>query len=251
MAQLVKTVKSLAIASVKTADDLAIASVSTIKGLDNTAAGGGTSPGTTNLVSWYDFNNNSGNGLVDSHGIYTLSASGVPTYQTAASPEYGIASDSGNDGWTQADLDNNWHFTSGDYWMVVRFQGYGAILNQDRIFDSNNSRARVRWLSNGVAVNMGDLVVTVPDIPTTGNWYTAIGQIDDTAGEIKAWVDNANETSTTGTPTYGGGTSCFGCKGTGAGDFTDCWLDYIGLFTGLPTADNRLFFNQTRQYSDL
>lgn len=41
MAQLVKTVAGLAIASVKTVDGLAIASVSTVNGLDNTSAGGG------------------------------------------------------------------------------------------------------------------------------------------------------------------------------------------------------------------
>jgi hypothetical protein len=42
MAQLVKTVQGLAIASVKTAQGLAIASVKTIMGLDNTSGGGGT-----------------------------------------------------------------------------------------------------------------------------------------------------------------------------------------------------------------
>lgn len=41
MAQLVKTIGGLAIASVKTVNGLAIASVKTIMGLDNTAAGGG------------------------------------------------------------------------------------------------------------------------------------------------------------------------------------------------------------------
>lgn len=39
MAQLVKTVQGLAIASVKTVDNLAIASVKTVMGLDNTASG--------------------------------------------------------------------------------------------------------------------------------------------------------------------------------------------------------------------
>lgn len=42
MAQLVKTVGGLAIASVKTAMGLAIASVKTVNGLDNTAGGGGS-----------------------------------------------------------------------------------------------------------------------------------------------------------------------------------------------------------------
>lgn len=41
MAQLVKTVNNLAIASVKTVENLAIASVKTIDGLDNTSGGGG------------------------------------------------------------------------------------------------------------------------------------------------------------------------------------------------------------------
>lgn len=43
MAQLVKTVNNLAIASVKTVENLAIASVKTIDGLDNTSGGGGAS----------------------------------------------------------------------------------------------------------------------------------------------------------------------------------------------------------------
>lgn len=45
MAQLVKTVNGLAIASVKTVNGLAIASVKTIAGLDNTAAGGSVTAG--------------------------------------------------------------------------------------------------------------------------------------------------------------------------------------------------------------
>ena len=89
MAQLVKTVQGLGIASVKTAQGLAIASAKTILGVDNTSSGGGTRPGTTGLLAWYDFanaNDSSGNG-------YTLEEMNSPTFGTSSGTTYGATTD--------------------------------------------------------------------------------------------------------------------------------------------------------------
>lgn len=95
MAQLVKTLNGLAIASVKTWNGLAIASAKTINGLDNTAGGGGFAPtdlsglvlwlkgdaitGLNNgdpVTTWLDLSGNANNA--------SASGSTRPTYITAA-----------------------------------------------------------------------------------------------------------------------------------------------------------------------
>jgi hypothetical protein len=214
--------------------------------------GGGTSPGTTNLVAWYDFNDSGGNGEVDSHSTYNLTENNTPTYQSASSPEYGTSATT-NVNWSQTSLDDNWANTAGDYWYVLRFQALSGIGNNDPIFISNSSRMRLRWSPTGgvFRFDIANIGLNVAITHTEGVWYHVIGQIDDSAGEIKAFINESTTGTTTDTDGYLTGTVTIGGSG---GTGVPARFDYMGFFTGLPTADNITWlYNSggTRVYGDL
>lgn len=74
MAQNVKTLQGVAIASVKTVQGVAIANVKTIQGVDNTGGGGGAL--LTNLISYWKMDEASGT-RADAHSTNDLTANGV------------------------------------------------------------------------------------------------------------------------------------------------------------------------------
>jgi hypothetical protein len=98
MAQLVKTVQGLAIASVKTVQGTAIASVKTVQGVDNTASGGGPF---VFIVSGSAGSSNSDSvttSSADTTGAECIAIS-VSSYQPNAQP---TVSDSKSNTWTAA-----------------------------------------------------------------------------------------------------------------------------------------------------
>jgi hypothetical protein len=217
------------------------------------AVSGGGSPGTANLVAWYDFDDSAGNGAVDSHSTYDLTENSSPTYQSASSPEYGIAA-SPSSNWTGS-VDNVWGNAAGDYWYVIRFRALSGISNNDEIFSLNNDRNKLRWSPTGgvLRIRAGDLQNNVSDSTTEDVWYHVVAGIDDSAGEMNCWVNNVAASTISGTPTYGSA----GSLTIGGGSPTngvDVEIDYMGFFTGIPTADNVDFlYNSggTLNYSDL
>jgi hypothetical protein len=221
-------------------------------GRSYSAVSGGGSPGTANLVAWYDFDDSAGNGAVDSHSTYDLTENSSPTYQSASSPEYGIAA-SPSSNWTGS-VDNVWGNAAGDYWYVVRFRALSGISNNDEIFSLNNSKNQVRWSPTGgvLRIRAGDLQNNVSDSTTEDVWYHVVASIDDSSGDMNCWVNNVAASTISGTPTYGSaGSLTIGGSGTTG---VDVEIDYMGFFTGVPTADNVDFlYNSggTLNYSDL
>ena len=222
-------------------------------GRSYSAVSGGGSPGTANLVAWYDFDDSAGNGAVDSHSTYDLTENSSPTYQSASSPEYGIAA-SPSSNWTGS-VDNVWGNAAGDYWYVIRFRALSGISNNDEIFSLNNDRNKLRWSPTGgvLRIRAGDLQNNVSDSTTEDVWYHVVASIDDSSGDMNCWVNNVAASTISGTPTYGSA----GSLTIGGGSPTngvDVEIDYMGFFTGIPTADNVDFlYNSggTLNYSDL
>lgn len=138
MAQLVKTVNSLAIASCKTVNGLAIASVKTINGLDNT----NSIP--ANLVGWWKLNDASGTTAADSSGnSNTGTLNGNPTWGTGPNSNGDIVMDGTGD-WIDVANESNFDFErtnafSLSVWIKVNSSATGSRAIMGKVQQSGNT----------------------------------------------------------------------------------------------------------------
>lgn len=251
MAQLVKTVQGLAIASVKTFQGLSIASAKTVMGVDNTAGGGGTSPGLTNIIAWYDFANaNDADG-----GTFNLTEANSPTY-TAGPPSYGT---SGNGAaaahWTQTSLDESFANTAGDWSFVFRFQAKTGIANNDALIVGNGGRTSIEYTTgaNGIRGGVGGTTLVNSNVvPAEDTWYTVVVSRNNTSGQTSISVNGATFVSGATTASFAVGNFVFG--GSTTSNANPAWIDFAGFWNKVLTQDNATWlYNSggTRTYAEL
>lgn len=217
-------------------------------GTSISCASASTSPGTSSIVAWYDFaNGNDADG-----GTYNLTAQGGPTYQTALSPEYGIATD-GTPGtfWQQSTIGSNFGHTSGSWALVIRFRGYTSVSSGDRVVSGNGTRWFVAW-GSPMQVKVANVTINTGTTPSLGTWYLAVIQYDQPNDQLSYSINGQTLVTSSGTEAFVSGTYLFGA--TSSSDSNNFHIDYAAFYAKVLTQSNvDWFYNsgETRTYSEL
>jgi hypothetical protein len=215
MAQLIKTFRDLAIASVKTIGDVPIASIKSVRDVDNTAGGGGGTDWTADatLKGLYLFNSSPGINQ-DSSGkgnhIDDATAAEAPAASTGDKIEGDQAADfetSGNDdglilSYANASVDFPCNGT-GD--GEVTFAGWvkaESIANPGYIAGiSSGNVFRFTCVTGGTLVINFDGSSTATHTSTatiaTGTWYFVAAVYSDAANEIRLYIRQQGAGSST------------------------------------------------------
>jgi hypothetical protein len=252
MAQLIKTFRDLAISSVKTIGDVPIASIKSVRDVDNTAGGGGgTSPGVTNIVAWYDF----ADGTDADGNTLPLTDIGTPSY-TAGPPSYGTSSDGApGNGWRQNTLDTTLN-AAGNWSIVIRFRALSGIVSGDYIVTGNGSRTAVNYSTTaGVGIRGKIGTATFIDsavVPSENVWYTVVVTRNDTSGISSISVNGATFVTASTTESHNVGDFVFGGNSTAATNPMD--IDFCGIWNRALTQDEVTWLynsDGTRTYAEL
>ncbi len=219
-------------------------------GVSQAAGGGGTSPGLTSIVAWYDFAT-----AADADGnTYPLTETTSPTY-TAGPPSYGTATN-GTPGafWQQSTLDNNFAAVAGDWSMVMRFRGYTSVTNGDLVFTSGGGRFRITWQTGGITVRGAATADTTASSvgAALNTWYTVVISHADAPPTTSVSVNGETFVTSSVTNSYNVGTSLFGAASTSDSNNID--IDFAGFWNKtLTQANSTWLYNSagTRIYSDL
>lgn len=218
----------------------------------NVAAGGGTSPSTTNLLAWYDFAD-----ATDADGAtYNLTEANSPAY-TGGSPTYGTSGNGTAAHWTQSALDDDFGDVDGDWCIVMRFRPLTGIASADSAFTGNTARTKIEINTTalGIRGNVGTTNLTdsavVPAIDGTV-WYLVVLCRSTTANESRISVNGATYVTEATADNHTTGTFFFGANsGT---DAEPCDIDYAAFYSRTLTQDEVTWlYNSggTRAYSDL
>jgi hypothetical protein len=206
-------------------------------------AGGGTSPGTGNLLAWYDFND-----ATDSVGSYNLTEVGTPTYTGG----YGVASDAGPDYWSQSSLDNVWGNADQNWSFVARIRPRTGIVSGKALF-VNASRSLLEFsTTTGWQGAISKIYSGSPGAATLDVWYTVVVTFDTTGDICEITINNSVSSNNTGAINFSLGTAFIGSDNVGSGSDVD--VDYVGFFSDKLTADEITFFGDgstTTVYADL
>lgn len=212
------------------------------------SAGGGTSPGTTGLIAWYNFAD-----AKDADGeTYNLTEIGSPGY-TSGPPSYGTAED-GNPGkhWEQATLDNNFANTAGSWSFVFRFRGLTGLASGDNVMNGNGGRTVVTYHSTSLRGVVGGVSISSTVAPSLNTWYTLLFVWDNAAGIAKISVNGSTFETTGGTQNTSVGTFFIGANSATNGQ--PCDIDFAAFWNAALTQDNATWlYNSggTRTYAEL
>jgi len=155
----------------------------------NVAAGGGDSPGTTDLVAWYDFDD-----ATDSHASYDLTETGTPTYGS------GIATIESGEQLVNTTVDNNWGTTDADRTWVIRYRANTGALNGQYPFKMQSPYTFCRYYETGggTEYKISNVNVASGDNQSEGPWYLAITRYNATTDNVDVLVNDAAPTTSTG-----------------------------------------------------
>jgi len=232
-----------------------------IIGNTDVPSGGAVSPGSTNVVAWYDFDDTvGGEGNDDSHSTFDLATIGTePTYTTGAVDYATCVSGAPGNAYTQATLDSSWGNSDADWSVAVRFRPQVSLQNNSDLTRSNASKWKFTYQSAGggswrvQGANVAQTGITSPT-PATNTWYLLVIVHDGGAEDATYYsFDGAALSTTIGTGgTYGTGNMFIGAQdGTNTEDVD---FDWIGYFDDQLTDDEiSWLYNSggTRAYSDL
>lgn len=203
MAQNVKTVQGVAIASVKTVQSVAIASVKTIQGVDNTGGGGAL---LTNLISYWKMDEASGT-RVDAHGTNDLTDNNTVGSAAGKINDAGVYASANSEFLDHAD---NASLSTGNIDYTITCWIFPTTLGSDRIIlakdesgqreyalDFHNASTTLRYYING-----GSVIVSSDPIITTNTWFFVCIWHDATADTINIQLNDETpiSQSTGGTP---------------------------------------------------
>lgn len=255
---------ALSLADVNNKDGVAVTTSTTFDGVTVSSADGQTvasgssdSPGSGEVVSWYDFDDTiTGEGNDDSHSTRDLEEDNTPSYNTTG-PEYGVADETGDKAWSQSNLSaaTNWD-GSGDWTIVTRVR-YPTAPSPDGYVFEGGSRMNLHLDSatGNIFFEIGNVVTDTGIAPTTNTWIFIIMEHDDTANEGKIYINQVATADDTITPSVhptGSDDITFGSSnGTNVEDIE---FDYFVVFDDLLTSDEKTWFynsGNSRSYGDL
>lgn len=238
-AQNVKTVGGVAIANVKTVGGVAKANVKTIGGVENTGGGGGTSPGTGNLMAWF---NMTASGIDSTANAYHFTEPwvGTVTY-TGGYAELDGTKYMGN----VSALATNFNATAGDWGFACRFNVGSAPANDSQLLDG--VRHSIMYHSGGLKGELSLLIPQWGSAPATDTWYVMVVSYDSATTTTSVSVNGETFVTTSNTPTYQGGNIVIGNGFTMKCD----WLCYYSKELTLSNAEWLYNAGATRVYADL
>lgn len=246
MAQLVKTIKGLAIASCKTVNGLAIASAKTINGLDNTGGGGSTL--LTDIIAYWKLDEASGT-RNDSVGSTNLSDNNTVTSATgkinnagqfvAANSEYLEALDNA----AMSVGAGSFTFTcwvnlasKATYQSIVSKANFSAPLEYHLIY--HPAYDNFMWLLADSGGTITELRASTFGSPSTSTWYFLAAWYDSGSGLMKVSVNNGTVDTVSGpTPFDGASRFRLGAYNYSAASFPmDGMIDEVGFWKRTLTA---------------
>jgi hypothetical protein len=200
------------------------------------------SPGTTDLVSWFDFAVNAD----DLHSTKHFTTEGSPSF-TAGTPSY-VTFSAASRAYNISGLGPAFNAAAGDCAFVYRWRGYTSLANPTTVLAG--SRFYVNYstvlgdqdggLSGGnkPAANAGAL----------NTWYTTIYSWDEATNTLSESVNGSAFTTTVvAAPEYGSGSVYLAV-------YTNVEVDFAGFYTKQLTQANVAWLynsNGTRIYGDL
>mgnify|MGYP002351042139 CR=1 FL=1 len=211
---------------------------------------GATGLSKTSLVAWYDFGD-----ATDAHASYDLTEDNSPSY-TSGPPNYGSATAASSQQWhttATTGMTSVWApDTATDITLVIRFKIGASVTNGNYVFNTIDTRYALRHLtSTGCTAYLNNVSPQTSTVLATGTWYLLIAQMDAATHTTHVWINNSDQSSTSGsasasvTALYLGGIS---------GGAEDVDIDYAGFFNRLLTSDERTWlYNSggTRTYAEL
>jgi hypothetical protein len=206
---------------------------------NNSSQGGGTSPGTSNLVAWYDFNGDA----TDAHAAYDSTTEGSPAY-TAGPPSY-ITLTTAKRMYNVAGLGAAFNAAAGDCAFVVRFRVHTSMANNT--FWLLGGRFSVIWNTAGISGQLSEVTKQHSAAASLDTWYTAVISWNEATDTVSVSINGSAFETATGTPNYVNNTVYIG-------DQTNVEIDFLGFYTKQLTADNVTWLynsDGTRTYSDL
>lgn len=212
--------------------------------------GGGTSPGLTNIVAWYDMADNTD----ADGGTYNLAEQNSPSY-TAGPPSYGTSTDGTGSGayWQQTSLDNNFGNVAGDWSFVIRWRANSGVNNNDDVFTMNGGRSRVRYNTTAITARCSTAsAISSTVAATTGTWYTCVASYNNTSGVLSFSVNNETFVTSSLASSTAVGTGFFGATNTTLQHPFD--IDFMGFWNKTLSQDNVTWLyngGNTRTYAEL
>lgn len=171
-----------------------------------------TNPGTTNLVSWWALEEDSGN-AIDSHGTNHLTRSGTINnadalqgkginFQNIKDRYLSLANNAsvnfGHEDFTIGCWFKPEDLYGGDYHMPFIHKGNAGGAAYSEYFLGASKSKKVILITRGGSTEWGSVM-------TTGNWYFAVGW--HVASENKSYLQVNNGSALSYTDTQGGGTT--------------------------------------------
>ena len=200
------------------------------------------SPGTTSLVSWFDFAIN-GNDL---HSTKHFNVEGSPTF-TAGSPSY-VSFSGASRAYNISGLQSAFNAAAGDCAFVVRWRGYTSLANNSSILAG--SRFFVNY-STVLGSQTGGLSGGAKPAAISGaldTWYTTIYSWNEATDTLSESTNGSTfATTVVAVPEYGSGSIYLGL-------YMNAAIDYAGFYTKqLTQANVAWLYNSagTRIYGDL
>ena len=179
-----------------------------------TAPGVSVDPTASGLAAGYDFADED-----DDWANHNNTETGVPTYGS------GAASTLASGAYLSPEtLDSVWGDTIGnDSSFAVRLRFNGVVNTGEEYFGSAGGEVFIRPNVSDIEVSIMSRSVNVPVTPVADTWYTIVCSYGQAASTVTAWVDGADETSSTGSVTGLGGDLFFGSDGTTHQDASFDW----------------------------
>lgn len=201
--------------------------------------GGGTSPGTANLLAWFDYNNNAEDATANN---YDCTATGVS--YTTGTPNY-VTVGSGNRLYNVTTLRNTFDGSAQDWAFVIRWRAEtGATSNQKPLA---GGRFNVTYNTTLNLATIGSVSRNTGVAGSIGPWYTVVASWNNATTTLS--VSCNGETLLTQTGTRENVTATIYIA-----DQLPFSVDFVAFYGKQLTQDNVTWlYNSggTRSYSDL
>jgi hypothetical protein len=200
------------------------------------------SPGTTDLVSWFDFAVN-GN---DQHSTKHFTFEGAPAF-TAGTPSY-VTFSAASRGYNISGLGAAFNAAAGDCAFVIRWRGYTALANNATALVGSRFSVTYSTVPGDMTGRLSG-ATKAADIPGALNtWYTSVYSWDEATDTVSQSLNGSTfTTAVDNTPEYGSGTVYLP-------GYVNIEVDFAGFYNKQLTQANVAWLynaDSTRTYTDL
>lgn len=201
--------------------------------------GGGTSPGTGNLLAWFDMTASGADSTANAYH-FTEPWVGTVTY-TGGYAQFDGTKWMGN----VSTLASSFNAAAGDWAFACRIRVGSAPADFAELLEGG--APGFAWHSSGLRGQLSTLAAQWGAAPSTATWYVVVVTYDSATTTTSLSVDGGAFVTVTNTPTYSGGNLVLG-----NGLTFDC--DWLCFYSKELTLDNATWLyggGATRVYADL